>query len=147
SSEKFIRTPEKFVSGSHQQPGNFFFSDIVFYRDGRLGRRRDAMYCSNCGRQLEEAARYCSSCGTARNPSVSKKLTRKREGKRIAGVCAGVARYLEVDVTLVRVIWLLLAIFPCIPAIIAYIVCWIVMPADPEPVVRPTDAVPRVAEN
>jgi phage shock protein PspC (stress-responsive transcriptional regulator) len=50
---------------------------------------------------------------------------------KIGGVCAGFARYFGVDVTLVRVLWLALTIFPvpCFGAI-AYIVCWIVMPKD-----------------
>jgi phage shock protein C len=99
------------------------------------------MFCSNCGRQLEEEARYCSACGTARGMVGSsgesfrvKRLTRARDGKRIAGVCAGVARYLELDVTLVRILWILVTIFPPIPGIVAYIVCWIAMPEDPKPV-------------
>jgi phage shock protein C len=103
------------------------------------------MYCSNCGRQVEEAARYCSQCGAARgtirsadpSPGVNR-LSRPRTGKWVAGVCAGVARYLQMDVTLVRILWLLIAIFPSIPGIVAYIVCWIVMPLDPEPVAQPT---------
>ena len=99
------------------------------------------MYCSTCGRQLEDEARFCSACGTPRGKvrppadesSGEKKLGRPREGKMIAGVCAGVARYLEIDVTLVRIVWILVTIFPPIPGLIAYIVCWIVMPQDPEP--------------
>jgi phage shock protein C len=63
-----------------------------------------------------------------------KRLTRVRHGKRIAGVCAGVARYLELDVTLVRILWILVTIFPPIPGIVAYIVCWIAMPEDPKAV-------------
>jgi phage shock protein C len=98
------------------------------------------MYCSNCGRQLEDEARYCSACGTARGatrpPSdggaEGKKLTRPREARRIAGVCAGVARYLDIDVTLVRILWVLAAVFPPLPGFVAYLVCWIVMPDDPE---------------
>src|SRR5438876_5277254 len=97
------------------------------------------MYCSNCGRQLEAEARYCSSCGNARgtvrlSPSDCpdlKKLSRPREGKRIAGVCAGVARYLEIDVTVVRILWLLVTILPPVPGLVAYLVCWIAMPQDP----------------
>jgi len=58
---------------------------------------------------------------------------RVREGKRIAGVCGGVARYFDLDPTLVRVVWLLLTIFPPVPGLIVYIVCWIAMPQDPLP--------------
>jgi phage shock protein C len=60
-------------------------------------------------------------------------LSRPREGKKLAGVCAGFARYLELDVTIVRVVWVLLVIFPPVPGLIAYIICWIVMPVDPLP--------------
>jgi phage shock protein PspC (stress-responsive transcriptional regulator) len=49
--------------------------------------------------------------------------------KKIGGVCAGFARYLEVDVTLVRVIWLCVAL--CAGAgLLAYLVAWLVMPKD-----------------
>jgi phage shock protein PspC (stress-responsive transcriptional regulator) len=49
--------------------------------------------------------------------------------KKIAGVCAGFARYLEVDVTLVRIVWLLVALVAG-TGFIAYIVGWIAMPKD-----------------
>jgi len=51
---------------------------------------------------------------------------------KIAGVCAGVARYAGLDVTLVRVLWVVLTVFP-LPSLglISYIVLWIVMPKDP----------------
>lgn len=95
------------------------------------------MYCSNCRTSLEDHDRYCSACGTATENAfrASSRSTygfsRPREGKKVAGVCAGVARYLDLDVTLVRVIWLLMMLYPPVPGIIAYIVCWIVMPKDP----------------
>lgn len=53
--------------------------------------------------------------------------------KKIAGVCAGFARYFEVDVTLMRVLWLVVALFTGI-GFIAYIVAWIAMPRDESPV-------------
>jgi phage shock protein C len=113
------------------------------------------MYCTNCGRELEEAARYCSACGTARDPvrassdagSEVKKLSRPREGKKIAGVCAGIARYLEIDVTLVRILWILVTIFPPVPGLVAYVVCWIAMPQDPKPASSPSAPVPQVLHN
>lgn len=103
------------------------------------------MYCSNCGRQLEDQARFCSECGTPKSqvpPKPSQRyeqppLSRIRNGK-IAGVCGGVARYFDMDVTLVRILWLFAAIFPPVPGIIAYIVCWIVMPMDPLPSPEPS---------
>ena len=52
--------------------------------------------------------------------------------KKIAGVCAGFARYLEVDVVLVRVLWLAAALCTGV-GFIAYIVAWIVMPKEWQP--------------
>jgi phage shock protein C len=99
------------------------------------------MYCWNCGKQLEDAANYCSACGAARSGyspagvgfGPPRAFRRIREGKKIAGVCGGVARYFDLDVTLVRILWVLLTICPPIPGLVAYIVCWIVMPQDPLP--------------
>lgn len=39
-----------------------------------------------------------------------KKLYRIREGRKLCGVCAGMAEYLEIDVTIVRVLWLAAAL-------------------------------------
>src|SRR6516225_5048409 len=96
------------------------------------------MYCTHCGRGLEDVARYCSVCGTARQRTEPvedahherPRLSRPHDGAKIAGVCAGVARYFDLDVTLVRILWLLAAIFPPLPGVIAYFVCWIAMPKD-----------------
>jgi phage shock protein C len=104
------------------------------------------MYCSNCGRKLEDQARFCSECGTPRpaaHPPAGSTferppLARIHDGK-IAGVCGGVARYFDVDVTLIRILWILAAIFPPVPGIVAYIVCWIAMPMDPPPAPAPAN--------
>ncbi|MGA8186186.1 MAG: PspC domain-containing protein [Terriglobia bacterium] len=57
---------------------------------------------------------------------------RSRTDEKIAGVCGGFAEYLEVDVTLVRLVWLA-ALFLGGWGFIAYIVAWIVMPLEPQP--------------
>ena len=59
-----------------------------------------------------------------------KRLTRSRTDSRIAGVCGGLAEYLEVDSTFVRVIWLVLSVVPgaIIGGVIAYLLAWLVMP-------------------
>jgi phage shock protein PspC (stress-responsive transcriptional regulator) len=49
--------------------------------------------------------------------------------KKIAGVCAGFARYLDVDPTLMRIIWLVVALTTGV-GFIAYIIAWIAMPRD-----------------
>ncbi len=49
--------------------------------------------------------------------------------KKIAGVCAGVARYLGVDVTIVRLVWVLFVLLHGF-GLLAYLVAWIIMPRD-----------------
>lgn len=59
-----------------------------------------------------------------------KRLERSMTDKRIAGVCGGIARYLNVDPTLIRVIAILLTLVGIFPALLAYGVAWVVMPPE-----------------
>ncbi|ABY93429.1 MAG: Phage shock protein C, PspC [Caldanaerobacter subterraneus] len=60
---------------------------------------------------------------------MSGKLYRSRVEKMVGGVCGGIAEYLDIDVTLVRIICLL-AIFSGI-GLIPYIIAWILIPENP----------------
>ena len=61
---------------------------------------------------------------------MEKKLYRIEEGKKLAGVCGGVAEYLNIDPTVVRLVWALVAL--CGPGILAYIVAALIMPVKNE---------------
>ncbi|MCF0125706.1 MAG: PspC domain-containing protein [Clostridia bacterium] len=56
----------------------------------------------------------------------NKKLYRVEDGKIIAGVCAGIAEYFNIDATIVRIGWVLLSFWGV--GLLAYIVALIVMP-------------------
>jgi phage shock protein C len=90
------------------------------------------MYCSQCGRSYSEPVNYCSACGArlCPRPACDKKLHRSRQDRKIAGVCAGFAEYLDVDPTLVRLVWLMTALFIGY-GFLAYFIAWIVMPEKP----------------
>ena len=97
------------------------------------------MYCTRCGVQMEDVARFCSQCGTASAAAppifeggAYKPLVRLRGDRWIGGVCSGLARYWSLDPALVRILFIALAICPVLPAIIPYVVCWIVLPQEPE---------------
>ena len=59
-----------------------------------------------------------------------KRLMRPRADRKIAGVCAGVAEYFDLDVTLVRVVWLITAVMTGI-GLLSYPIAWIIMPEEP----------------
>ncbi|MCL3850007.1 MULTISPECIES: PspC domain-containing protein [Parabacteroides] len=56
-----------------------------------------------------------------------KRLTRSNNGM-IAGVCAGIADYFDLDPTLVRVGYILLSLFTMFSGVIAYFILWLVIP-------------------
>ena len=59
-----------------------------------------------------------------------KELRRPREGRKIAGVCMGLANYFEIDIIFVRLFWILLLIPGGAPGIVPYIICWVVIPEE-----------------
>lgn len=93
------------------------------------------MYCTKCGSDLRDIDKFCGQCGHSINsvleagPAPGARLSRPMADKKLAGVCAGFARYFDCDVTLMRVIWLVLA-FGTGLGFIGYIVAWIAMPKD-----------------
>ena len=58
----------------------------------------------------------------------TKVLMRPRDGRMLAGVCAGVADYFSLDVTLVRVIWAVVSVITGGAGVLAYLVAWIIIP-------------------
>lgn len=59
----------------------------------------------------------------------TKKLYRVNEGKMLAGICAGLAEYANMDVTIVRVLWVVLSLFGA--GLILYIILIFVIPIKP----------------
>jgi phage shock protein C len=89
------------------------------------------MFCSHCGGEITNSSNYCSSCGARQLQKVSyKQLMLSATDSKIAGVCGGIAEYLDVDPTVVRLIWLVLSIVPggIVGGLVAYLVAWIIIP-------------------
>ena len=63
---------------------------------------------------------------------MEKKIYKIEEGKKLDGVCGGFAEYLNIDPTLVRLIWALVTLGTGGTGLIAYIVCAVIMPRKSE---------------
>lgn len=96
------------------------------------------MYCTHCGREVASDARFCPACGKStplwqaeHAGEAPKRIFRLTSDKKIAGICSGVAKYLNVDVTLVRIfVVAVAAITGFVPGVIAYLVVWMIMPVE-----------------
>ncbi len=92
------------------------------------------MFCTKCGVQQEESHRFCPQCGQPTREGYTTKgapiLSRPLDQKKLAGVCAGFARYFDMDVTLMRILWLALLIVTGGLMFFVYIGAWALMPKD-----------------
>lgn len=89
------------------------------------------MYCNACGKQIPDDAKLCSYCGkaVAGAAPVRPELVRPRQGRMIAGVCAGLAQHFGWSVTMVRLVWVLMLLFAG-TGLLLYVILWIVMPNE-----------------
>jgi phage shock protein C len=111
------------------------------------------MVCPSCNREIADYSNFCYFCGTRQelvmapqmHPAGRKLLMRSATNSRLGGVCGGIADYLDVDPTIVRLVWALVTFFSGIVlGTVFYFIAWIVMPLAPVPASRP-EASPVVA--
>jgi phage shock protein C len=89
------------------------------------------MMCTRCHHDIEDGSSFCRFCGAAVGTAPrARRMTRIPEEGRVGGVCAGLASYVDADVTLIRLAWVILSIAPglLLGGVIAYAVCWILLP-------------------
>ena len=64
---------------------------------------------------------------------MTKKLYRSQSSKMLGGICAGLAEYLEVDSTLIRLIFVAVGLLTAIfPMLLFYVIAWIIIPVREE---------------
>lgn len=59
-----------------------------------------------------------------------RRLTRSAQDSMVGGVCGGLARHLDIDATLVRVLAVLALVLGVFPAALAYVLLWVLMPRE-----------------
>jgi phage shock protein C len=107
------------------------------------------MLCPSCQKDIAAGSKFCYNCGArqaeAPAPSVPpaytgrKRLVRSTNDRKLAGVCAGLADYFDLDPTIVRVLWVV-AFFCAGSGLLAYIILWVAVPEGPTGVTSATPA-------
>lgn len=104
------------------------------------------MYCNYCGKGIQEDANLCAYCGTRVGAVAARqRLVRPRSGRKLAGVCTGFAEYFDLDVTLIRVVWVIATIMLFPLGLLAYIGAWVIIPEEPLMLPVPSSAQPQAS--
>lgn len=61
-----------------------------------------------------------------------KRLYRSRKDRMLGGVCGGLGEHIDVDPSIIRLVWVIVTIFSFGIGIIVYLVAWIIVPDEPE---------------
>ena len=61
----------------------------------------------------------------------TRRLYRSRTDRKLAGVCGGLAQYFNTDATLIRALFVVLALLGG-PGLVLYLLMWILVPEEPE---------------
>ncbi|RZK97604.1 MAG: PspC domain-containing protein, partial [Pedobacter sp.] len=67
---------------------------------------------------------------------MEKKLYRNEHNKVVAGVCSGLADYMQMDITMIRIVAVLLTVFAAGSGLIAYLIIWAMVPVNPDRTAR-----------
>jgi len=99
------------------------------------------MICEQCGTENAATARFCGKCGRELDvqpqqpaqqqvySNESRRFVRCSDDKILGGVCSGFARYVNVDISLVRILTVV-GLLLGTATFWAYILCWILVPEE-----------------
>jgi phage shock protein C len=70
--------------------------------------------------------------GAMNETKETKRLVRARKGRLLAGVCSGIAEYVGIDVTVIRLIFVAVGVVTFGVGVLIYLAAWIVIPEEGE---------------
>ena len=70
--------------------------------------------------------------GAMNETKETKRLVRARKGRLLAGVCSGIAEYVGIDVTVIRLIFVAVGVVTFGVGVLIYLTAWIVIPEEGE---------------
>jgi len=93
--------------------------------------------CPYCAEEIQDEAIKCRYCGSDLRVSSwtgwgGKRLYRSQRDRKLAGICAGLADYLDIDPVLVRVLWVVFAFLSAGIAVLLYGVLIFIIPNQDE---------------
>ncbi len=62
-----------------------------------------------------------------------KKLYRSKTERKISGVCGGIAKWVDMDVSIIRILWVVISLMTTgIPGTVVYLLCALIIPEEPD---------------
>lgn len=96
-----------------------------------MSDKEEAKKCPYCAEIIKKEAVKCRYCGAWLDREPATRMMRSRKDKMVLGICAGLAKHLGIDVSLIR-LGFVVATLTGGWGILVYLILWIIMPWEPK---------------